>query len=86
MNWTELFGFIGGFLTTIGMVPQVWRLFRLKRSYEISMTFGLSFTIGIFFWLVYGIMYGLFSVILWNSIALILGCGLIYAKVKWGKR
>jgi len=64
LDWKELVGFIGGFLTTMGMVPQVWRLFKLKSAHEISLTFSLFFIIGIVFWLVYGILNGLMSVII----------------------
>ena len=85
MDWKELIGFVGGFLTTMGMVPQVWRLFKLKSAHEISMTFTLSLSIGIALWLVYGILHGLMSVIIWNGIALVLGCGMFYAKMKWGR-
>ncbi len=85
MDWKELIGFVGGLLTTMGMVPQVWRLFKLKSAQEISLTFSLSLNIGIAFWLAYGIMNGLISVIIWNGIALILGCGMLYAKMKWGR-
>ena len=74
MDWKELIGFVGGLLTTMGMVPQVWRLFKLKSAHEISLTFSLSLNIGIAFWLAYGILNGLISVIIWNGIALILGC------------
>jgi MtN3 and saliva related transmembrane protein len=85
LDWKELIGFVGGFLTTMGMIPQVWRLFKLKSAHEISMTFSLSYNIGIAFWLAYGILHGLMSVIIWNAIALVLGCGMIYAKLKWGR-
>ena len=85
MDWKELIGFVGGFLTTMGMIPQVWRLFKLKSAHEISLTFSLSFSIGIACWLVYGILNELMSVITWNGIALILGCGMLYAKIKWGR-
>ena len=64
---------------------QVWRLFKLKSAHEISLTFSLCFVIGIAFWLVYGILNGLMSVIIWNGIALILGCGIFFAKMKWGR-
>ena len=85
MNWNELFGFIGGLLTTMGMFPQVWRLFRLKSAHEISMTFTLLLSTGIAFWLLYGILNGLFSVIIWNGIALVLACAMLYAKLRWGR-
>jgi MtN3 and saliva related transmembrane protein len=85
LDWKELIGFVGGFLTTMGMVPQVWRLFKLKSAHEISLIFSLCFVIGIVFWLVYGILNGLMSVIIWNGIALALGCAMFYAKMKWGR-
>lgn len=85
MDWKELVGFIGGFLTTMGMVPQVGRLFKLRSAHEISMTFSVFYIVGIAFWLAYGILYGLMSVIIWNAIAFVLGCGMLYAKIKWGR-
>jgi MtN3 and saliva related transmembrane protein len=85
LDWKELIGFIGGFLTTMGMVSQVWRLFKLKSANEISLIFSLFFVIGIFCWFVYGILNGLMSVIVWNGIALALGCGMFYAKIRWGR-
>lgn len=85
LNWEEMIGFLGGLLTTIGMVPQVWRLYKLKSAYEISLTFSILFVIGIAFWLSYGIIKGLMSVIIWNAISLSLGCGMLYAKLKWGR-
>jgi uncharacterized protein with PQ loop repeat len=33
----------------MGMVPQVWRLFKLKSAHEISLTFSLCFIIGVVF-------------------------------------
>jgi MtN3 and saliva related transmembrane protein len=75
---------MGGLITTGGFVPQVWRLFKLKSAVEISLFFTVFFVIGISFWLVYGIVAGLPSVILWNSITLILGMSMLYAKVKYG--
>jgi MtN3 and saliva related transmembrane protein len=69
----------------MGMIPQVWRLFKLKSAHEISLTFSLFFNIGIACWLVYGILNELMSVITWNGIALTLGFGMLYAKIKWGR-
>ncbi len=52
----------------------------------ISLTFSLFFIIGVACWLVYGILNGLMSVIIWNGIALVLGCGMFYAKIKVSKK
>ena len=85
MDWHEVLGFVGGFLTTMGMVPQVFRLFKLKSAHEISLTFSILFVVGIAFWLLYGLERGLISVIIWNGISLALGCGMLYAKLRWGR-
>jgi len=85
LDWKELLGFMGGILTTGGFVPQVWRLFKLNSAHEISLTFTSLFVLGIAFWLSYGISLGLLPVIVWNSITLALGCGMLYAKLKYGR-
>ena len=85
MDFRELLGFMGGLLMTAGFVPQVWRLFKLKSAHEISLIFTLFFVIGVAFWLSYGIMFGLPSVILWNAITLVLSFCMLYAKIKYGK-
>lgn len=85
MDWHEVLGFVGGLLTTMGMVPQVFRLFKLKSAHEISLTFSILFVVGIAFWLLYGLERGLISVIIWNGISLALGCGMLYAKLRWGR-
>ena len=85
LAWKELFGFIGGALITVGFIPQVWRLFKLKSAHEISLTFSLFFILGVTLWLSYGISLRLASVILWNAITLALGCAMLYAKLKYGR-
>lgn len=86
MNLAELFGFLGGLFLTVGMVPQVCKLFILKSAYEISLTFIVSLIFGIFFWLIYGILNMLFPVVFWNAIGLILVLLMLYAKLKWGQK
>ena len=81
----ELFGFVGGALITIGFIPQVWRLFKLKSTREISLLFTVLFIVGAACWLSYGILFDLSPVILWNSISLVLVCAMLYAKLKYGR-
>jgi MtN3 and saliva related transmembrane protein len=81
----ELFGFIGGFFTTISLVPRVWRLYKLRSAREISLAFNSFFALGIIFWLAYGIALDLPAVILWNSITMVLVSSMFYAKLKYGR-
>jgi MtN3 and saliva related transmembrane protein len=85
LYWKELLGFVGGALTTIGFIPQIWRLFRLRSAHEISLPFTTFFIAGIAFWLSYGISLNLLSVIITNAITLALGCAMLYAKLRFGR-
>jgi MtN3 and saliva related transmembrane protein len=85
MDLRELLGFMGGLLTNIGFVPQIWRLLKLKSAHEVSLPFVYLFILGIGCWFLYGIVFGLLSVIVWNGIAIILGCLMLYAKLKYGR-
>jgi MtN3 and saliva related transmembrane protein len=85
LEWKELLGFIAGALTTVGFVPQIWRLFKLRSAHEISLPFTIFFLLGIAFWLSYGILLSLPSVIWWNALTFGLGCAMLYAKLKYGK-
>ena len=85
MTWQEFLGFGGGLFITLGFIPQVWRLFKLKSAHEISLPFTLLYLLGGVCWLAYGILYNLPPVILWNAISLALMCAMLYAKLNYGR-
>jgi MtN3 and saliva related transmembrane protein len=81
----EWLGLIGGAIGTIGFIPQIIRVLKLKSAHEISLLWCFSFVAGISCWLSYGIILQLTAIILWNSISIILALVLIYAKLKYGR-
>lgn len=83
---TEYIGLIAGLVVTCSLVPQIMRVFRLKSAREISMLFTSLLLLGMVLWLVYGIMQGLFPVILWNVIGALLTMTLLVAKLKYGRQ
>ena len=83
MEWQEILGLVGGFFTTTSLIPQVWRLFRLKSAREISLTFNIFFALGVSFWLAYGIALDLPAVIFWNAITILLVGSMLFAKLKY---
>ena len=85
MEWQEILGLIGGFFTTTSLIPQVWRLYRLKSAREISLTFNIFFALGVIFWLWYGIVLGLPAVIIWNAITIVLVASMLFAKFKYNR-
>ena len=86
MNWQEILGIVAGLLGNVGIVPQIIRLFRYKSAYDISLPFLYMWISSTICWLVYGISFGLFAMMLWNSISLILAGLMLYTKFKWGIR
>ena len=85
MSSFEYLGIVAGLLTTFSLVPQIMRVYKLKSAREISLLFNASMLLGIVIWLVYGIVLGLFSLIIWNSIGIALNGWLLFAKLKYGR-
>ncbi len=81
----ESLGFIGGGLVTCSLVPQVYRVFKLRSAHEISLLFTILLLLGVIFWLAYGLSFKLAPVILWNATSLVFVAGLLYAKLKYGR-
>ncbi len=81
----ELFGFIGGTLIIAAMIPQVWRLFKLRSAREISLAYTVLSLIGAIFWLTYGLILQRPSLIYANSISIVLVGLMLLAKLKWGR-
>lgn len=84
MNY-EILGFAAGIFTTFSLVPQLYRVLRLKSATEISLAFTLCMAFGNLLWLIYGILSHLAPVMLWNVLSLMLASGLVIAKLRYGK-
>jgi len=82
---SEIPGLVGGALITFGLIPQIVRVLKLRSAREISLLFTLLFLSGAASWLLYGFIHDLFSVKLWNGIALALTLLLLQAKLKFGR-
>lgn len=83
--YSEILGIVGGAMTTLGYIPQLVRILKLKSAREISLPFTLSMLAGTACWLGYGLLLSLLPVILWNSAGIILLCILLYGKLKYGR-
>ena len=86
MHWQEILGLIAGLIGNISIVPQIWKLFRYRTAYEISLPFLCLWMASTLCWLCYGLSLLLLSLILWNGITLVLASLILYAKLKWGMR
>lgn len=82
----EYIGLVAGGIVTLGLVPQVIRVFKLKSAREISALFSILFLVGMTLFLVYGILLNLRPIIIWNSIGLVLVSALLFGKLKYGRQ
>jgi MtN3 and saliva related transmembrane protein len=71
MDATTL-GFVAGFLTTAAWLPQIVRVWRLRRADEISWGYLGAFGVGISCWLSYGFVTRALAIIVANAVTLVL--------------
>lgn len=81
MNWIELFGHIGSFLSAITFIPQVLQVYKTKSAKDLSTNMLLIIITSTLVWLVYGIGLNLLPVIIANSIICVLASWLLWFKL-----
>lgn len=81
MEWA---GYLAAAMTTLAFVPQAVKTIRTKDTRGISLGMYVVFTIGIGFWLVYGIALGSMPMILSNIVTFLLSATILAMKLKHG--
>jgi MtN3 and saliva related transmembrane protein len=76
-------GFFAAFCTTIAFLPQALKVYKSKSTKDISLYMFVIFTIGVFSWLVYGIIISDLPIILANAVTLILSLFILLFKLKY---
>ena len=86
MSLGDLVGFAAAFLTTVSFVPQVWHTLRSRDVSGISLGMYACFTLGIFLWLIYGLVLEAWPVVFANAITLALAIAILTMKLRFGRR
>jgi MtN3 and saliva related transmembrane protein len=86
MHLTTLLGFAAGTLTTVAFVPQVHKVWRSKRSDDLSWGMLLTFSAGVLLWLMYGLSLRAAPIIVANAVTLALLIAIIGLKVRYRER
>lgn len=81
LEWT---GYIAAVLTTVAFVPQAVKTIRSRDTRSISLGMYVVFTIGIGFWLAYGIALGSMPMILANIVTFVLSATILGLKLRHG--
>lgn len=81
MTIIDLAGHVGSILSSITFMPQVYKTWKSKSAGDLSLLMmGIVF-VSTLIWLVYGIGYKLWPVIICNGIICVLSLLLIYFKL-----
>ena len=77
----DTIGFIAATLTTLAFVPQAWYSYKTRDLSGISLPMYSLFSLGVAFWLGYGVMLMSWPIIIANSITLMLALLVLVLKV-----
>jgi MtN3 and saliva related transmembrane protein len=78
-------GSVAAVCTTGAFVPQVVRVWRLKRADEISLATFTAFSVGTFVWLVYGIVIDSLPVVAANAVTFGLALAIVVLKLNFDR-
>lgn len=80
----EIIGLLAATLTTACWLPQAFKTIRSKDTSGISLVTQVMFTLGVFFWLVYGLHLGNWPLIIANAITFVLVSIILVLKLRHG--
>ena len=81
----EYIGYFAGVCTTIAFIPQVTKVWLSKNVEGLSISMFIIFTVGLFCWLIYGILQKDLPLIIANLITLILALLVLLGIIKFKK-
>lgn len=79
-----IIGIIAGTLCTISFLPQLFKIIKTRHTKDLSLTMFIIFAIGVFLWLVYGLLIKEWPVIIANAIVFLFAVFIVSMKVKYG--
>jgi MtN3 and saliva related transmembrane protein len=86
MDWIQIAGHVGAFLSSVTFIPQVYKVWQTKSANDLSLTMMVIVFTSTLIWLVYGVALNLWPVILANGIICFLSLLLIYFKFAYARK
>ncbi|MCP6759526.1 MAG: SemiSWEET transporter [Fischerella sp. CENA71] len=83
MDYLTILGLVAATLTTSAFFPQMLKTWQSKSAKDVSYTMVITFIIGVFLWLIYGIYRQDLAIILANLITLIFNLIILWLKIKY---
>ncbi len=79
----DTLGLLAGTLTTIAFFPQLYKTWKSKSARDVSLVMMITFCIGVFLWLVYGLVIHAMPVIVANAVTLVLALLIVLLKIRY---
>ena len=76
-----ILGYLAATLTTVAFLSQVIHLYRTKNTEAISVWMYSIFSVGVFFWLIYGCIIEAWPIVVANTITLLLSLCILWMKI-----
>lgn len=83
MDFITILGLVAGALTTIAFLSQLMKIWQSKSAKDFSLVMLVTFNIGIFLWLIYGIYLQALPIIIANLLTLIFNLIIIGFKIRY---
>ncbi|NTS31955.1 SemiSWEET transporter [Phyllobacterium sp. BT25] len=80
----ELVGSLAAVITTLCWIPQIIKIMRHRETASISLVSNASLMLGVFLWLIYGMMIGSLPVIMANGVTFLLILAILGLKIRYG--
>tara|TARA_R110002073_G_scaffold316735_1_gene489741 strand:- start:196 stop:453 length:258 start_codon:yes stop_codon:yes gene_type:complete len=85
MSWAEIAGHLGAFLSSVTFIPQVWKAWQTKSVKDLSIYMIIIVFCSTIIWLIYGISFSLWPVVIANAVILVLSTMLLFFKFTFPK-
>lgn len=83
MDSITILGLVAATLTTVAFLPQLIKTWKSKSAKDVSLGMLITFCIGVFLWLIYGIYLQALPIILANLLTLIFNLIILGFKIKY---
>ena len=83
MELSQIIGIGAGILTAASMIPQVVKMFKEKKSSQVSVFMIVILIVGILLWIWYGILKDDMPIIVTNSLSLFVNLVMVVLRIKY---
>lgn len=84
MNVADLIGFMAAVICSISMTPQVIKIYRTKKTNDLSLGAFSVLATGLFLWLIYGLVIHSLPIIAGNAVGVSFTLYIIFMKIRHG--